>query len=376
MAAEANEPIATLRALRYYSHEDGVSEARPRDDVLLRFVTQRTSVTPVDPLPGDAVEHSIGYGADPIVFAELRNGAVAREGCFVFTERNELLRESVDRLSSVAALRSSNPELEDALAAAEVEPVPGAVAVLGGQRDENYFHWWIDVIARCWLIHNSPYRGCRIVTGRLTEDFQHESLRLLGQSVLPLTRPFQRFGRVVSTRGLTHGSSQSIVPQVTEFSQWCRRTLKLTPSAQRRRLFLSRRAARTRCLVNEEEVLAALGDELEVVELEAKSVEEQAALFCEADVVVAPHGAALTNLLFCPQATAVIELVDEQAPPHTYRRLASLLGHPYIAVGCKPECQRRHEPGRRDIRARAMDVVTAVESLRPRKRVAALRAGR
>jgi Glycosyltransferase 61 len=363
--SETSAAIPTFRALKYYP--DGVGEhvttSNPRDDVLIRFMTQRTSVTPPKPLPGDCLAQVAPYLADPLVMTELHDGAVMRDGCYVFTERNELLRESVDRLASVTELSTSHPDLGADLAAIRPEPSPEAVAILGSQRTPNYFHWWIDILARWWVIRDSPYRGCHLVTPPLGQGFQRESLHLLGLSVTSLTRPLQRFRQVVFSRGLTSGSAQAISPQVVEFAQWCRTTLELSPTPSQRKLFLSRSAARSRGLVDEDEVLTALGAEFERVELEALSVREQAMLFSEASIVVAPHGAGLTNLLFCTQPTAVVELVHEDAPPEIYRRLAGLLGHPYIAVGCEPVARAGLKPGRRDMRASVAAVSEAVAHL-------------
>ncbi|MGC1851315.1 MAG: glycosyltransferase family 61 protein [Solirubrobacterales bacterium] len=350
--------------MRHYSG-DPAEHKRPkklRDDVLVRFATQRTSVTPPDPLPGDCIDQPITYDVDPIVFAELRNGAITRHG-FVFTERNELLRESVDKASYTVRLARSHPDLQVELDATAPEPSPEAVAVLGCQRAGNYFHWWIDVLAKCWVLRNSPYRTYRLVTPPLTQDFQRESLRLLNQSVTPMTRPLHRFHRMVFARGLTYGSAQALSPQITEFAQWCRTTLALRPSSRRRKLFISRRSARSRRLLNEDEVIAALGADFELVELETLSVREKALLLAEATVVVAPHGAGLTNLLFCAEPTAVVELVHDDAPPKVFRRLAGLLGHPYIAVGCRPETQEEVKQDRRDMRASPSDVDAAIARL-------------
>lgn len=358
---DGSDAMPTLRVLKHYSDGDGESR-QLRDDVLVHFATRRASVTPAEPLRGDCVDRAPAYSADPVVLAELRGGAVVRDGAFVFTERNELLRESVDRLSSIDGLCNSHPQLEGELGQTPPEPSPETVAVLGCQRAVNYFHWWIDVIAKLWVIQNSPYRNCRLVTPPLTEGFQRESLHLLKQSVTPMTRPLQRFKRLVYARGLTYGSAQAIAPQVFEFAQWCRGKLELAPTTRRRKLFLSRRSARRRRLINEDQVLAALPG-FERIELESLSVAEETALFAEASVIVAPHGAGLTNLLFCTGPTAVVELVYDDAPPHVYRRLAGLLGHPYIAVGCKPETQARLKPGQRDMSAPIGDVSAAVSRL-------------
>ena len=353
-----------IRALKHYP-DDPEEAQRPkalRADLRVQFVTPRTPVTLPDPLPGDCLESAPDYTADPLALAEIRNGAVLRDGSFVFTERNELLRESVDRLSFADKLFSSHQELEQNLDATPTEPSPDTVTVIGSQRANNYFHWWIDVLAKCWLIQSSPYRTCHLITPPLTQSFQRESLDLLGLRTTPMTRPIHRFRRTLAIRGLTHGSSQAIVPQVAEFARWCRAKLTLPLSPRSRKLFLSRRRARNRRLVNEEEVLALLGADFELIEPETMSVQEQALLFSQAEMIVAPHGASLTNLLLCTQPTPVLELVNDQEPPHTYRRLAALLGHPYIAVGCKSGPTARPLK-KRDIKARPSAVRNAAARL-------------
>jgi capsular polysaccharide biosynthesis protein len=348
--------------MKYHREKGGEEIERPREDLLIHFLTRACSVTPPEPLAGDSIEHPTEYPVDPLVLARLRGGAVTRNG-LVFSERNELLRESLERRSYVDELATAHPSLAAELKATLPEPAPDTVAILASQRAVNYFHWWIDVLPRCWAIQNSPYRGCRLVTPPLTEDFQRESLELLGQRVIPLTRPMQRFRQVIFVRGLTYGSSQAIAPQVFEFAQWCRTTLGLQSAPRGRKLFLSRRRARSRRLTNEDEVLAALGADFELVELETLGLKEETSLLSEASVVVATHGAGLTNLLFCNRPTAVVELVHEDAAPHTFRRMAGLLGHPYMAVTCEPERRTDLKPGRRSMTASPSAVAAAVERL-------------
>ncbi|ESA37263.1 glycosyltransferase putative [Leptolyngbya sp. Heron Island J] len=75
-----------------------------------------------------------------------------------------------------------------------------------------------------------------------------------------------------------------------------------------RRLFLPRRGKRV--IKNELEVRNLLENvfEFETVEDEHRSIEEQIALYQGASVIVAPHGAGLTNLIWCHPGTQVVEL--------------------------------------------------------------------
>lgn len=100
--------------------------------------------------------------------------------------------------------------------------------------------------------------------------------------------------------------------------------------APSRRIFISRSKAARRRLVNEDDlwpVLAAGG--FERVHMEDLSFAGQVALMRETAVLVAPHGAGLTNLLFCPPGTDVVELADLGFPNPNFYAIASAMGHRY-----------------------------------------------
>jgi len=75
------------------------------------------------------------------------------------------------------------------------------------------------------------------------------------------------------------------------------------------RLYISRKNATNRRIINEDEVLSFLNQfGFKSVTLEAMSVAEQVSLMADAEVVLAPHGSGLTNILFCRAGTKVIEI--------------------------------------------------------------------
>ena len=59
------------------------------------------------------------------------------------------------------------------------------------------------------------------------------------------------------------------------------------------------------------------------------SVREQALLFSSSSAVIAPHGAALTNLAFAPEGCRVMELFPDNHHHRHYENLSSLCGLPY-----------------------------------------------
>ena len=56
-----------------------------------------------------------------------------------------------------------------------------------------------------------------------------------------------------------------------------------------------------------------------------------------AECIVAPHGAALTNLVFAPPVTTVVELAAKNYPFTMFRDLAATMGFRYVAIeGLEP----------------------------------------
>jgi hypothetical protein len=101
----------------------------------------------------------------------------------------------------------------------------------------------------------------------------------------------------------------------------------------RRRVFISRGNAPRRRLLNEAEVwplLEAAG--FERVQMEALAFPDQVALMRETAILWAPHGAGLTNMLFCPPRAHVVEMADLAFPNPNFYALASAMRHSYWIV--------------------------------------------
>lgn len=101
----------------------------------------------------------------------------------------------------------------------------------------------------------------------------------------------------------------------------------------RRRLFLSRRQAGYRALVNEAEVLAALAPlGVEAVIPEDYTMAEQIILFASAEVVVGPIGGGSAAIAFAPPGAAYVELVHRRIALPQYGLLTALLGQRYRQI--------------------------------------------
>lgn len=83
-----------------------------------------------------------------------------------------------------------------------------------------------------------------------------------------------------------------------------------TNNFKRKRIYVSRGNAKRRKVINEIQIINLLKKYgFEPVKMDHNTLQQQANLFCQAEAIVAPHGAALTNLLFIQPGTKVIEFI-------------------------------------------------------------------
>ena len=98
-----------------------------------------------------------------------------------------------------------------------------------------------------------------------------------------------------------------------------------------RRIYVSRRQAAHRKILNEDQLMQSLRSlGFVAVALESLSLAEQYKLFATAEVVVAPHGAGLTNLIYAPAGCLLVELFpDDPSIMRHYRWLSHSCQHSY-----------------------------------------------
>jgi capsular polysaccharide biosynthesis protein len=109
-----------------------------------------------------------------------------------------------------------------------------------------------------------------------------------------------------------------------------------------KRWYLTRGHNWRRHVENEGAVRAMLATRgFEPLTMDGRTVAEQAALLAGAECVVGVHGASLSNLVFVPPGTPVIELMPANVRMWMFARLALGMGLPYdVVVGCEPSLPR------------------------------------
>ena len=222
------------------------------------------------------------------------------------------------------------------LAEAQPEAVVGTWLSLLSGSHWNHFHWLTDGIGRLAAMDAATMAQCDgiLVPDNLTPAAE-EALVLSG---VGRWREVRRVGPHD-----TLAVERLLVPWRMADGFWPHPALQafldgLVPEMPYNpdfpaRIWIDRRGAERRPLANEAELIGFLeGAGVVPVQLEGMSLVEQAGLFRQAELVVAPHGAGLANLVFGRAPCAVIELVMDRYQHWGFRRLAALAGLDYDCV--------------------------------------------
>jgi hypothetical protein len=207
------------------------------------------------------------------------------------------------------------------------QDVPGRLGVLTTRGDSNYYHFLHDCLPRTAVLEQAEGVAPvdRWYVPRATR-FQRELLELWGipedQVVDAATVPHVRAGTLV-----VPGVPSLVERNPPWVAQLLRERLR-PPGLARvpgRHLYLTRGTQKAnRVATNEAEVLALLRPlGFEPLDAGDLSVAEQIRTFAEADVLVALHGAALANLVFCSPGASLIELFPSGSLVADYWKMAS-----------------------------------------------------
>ena len=213
----------------------------------------------------------------------------------------------------------------------------------------GYFHWLLDSLVRiqgfehfCKKTGEKPV----IIIPPEPPSWMLQSLELVGYDlgdciqwngkrttvnrlVLPSFSRYQP--NPMTSPAACHWLCDRILSNITSCSSQASNNISFSPN-----IFISRKKAGRRRIVNEDELiekLSRLG--FVAYTLEDMSVAEQVRLFSQAEIVVAPHGAGLTNMIFS-EKVAVIELFGSRIPLF-YFTLAEGLGFQYDFLKCQPQ---------------------------------------
>lgn len=202
--------------------------------------------------------------------------------------------------------------------------VQGSTAVIATTLGSGYGHWLLDELPRLLAL---PRDAAETVIAHATQPFSRLALDhcgWTGGAVLPVGRGTHFHCELLVVPSLVGTVVQPVrrsLDRVAEFAS----AFHTKASVFGEKIYLTRERARRRRVINEPELWAELETSGFVnVRLEELTWPEQINAFRHAKVVVAPHGAGLANLAFCPPGTRVVELFNRSYLHGCFWRLAAL----------------------------------------------------
>lgn len=270
---------------------------------------------PLPAMPGEREMHETFLkeqsGVAPASYvAELRRGRFwGHYGGAVFTDDGRLVPELSKDVwgpllhSAYVRTRLPRPRLLAGRTLSLVTP----------EATTNYHHWTVDMLPRTGLVVRAGYR---------LADFDHVLIKDRG---LPYQREsFARLGlrpeQLIQVSDHDHFEAETLVIPAIRLDntrvprrdiEYVRRLYladEPVPSLSHKRLYVGRKDASFRRVLNEDAFMPFLKENgFEEVAMSGLSVADQARLFSEASIIVAPNGSALANLVFANRACRVVE---------------------------------------------------------------------
>ncbi|GAB3197271.1 capsular polysaccharide biosynthesis protein [Pontibacter aydingkolensis] len=205
--------------------------------------------------------------------------------------------------------------------------------------ENNNYHWFFDCLPRLYFLLNTVQESIKIIMRPDLPAYQLQTLQFIlsgypQAEVVFIGKHDKWQVQEFILPSFISNPQSGYLPQPV--GQWLRekiwRGYNVQIGVPKKRIYISRAKAKTRRVLNEQELLPVLGKYgFEVVRPEELSYQQQVQLFFDAELVVAPHGAGLTNLLFSERCK-VLELHPANLIKTHYFLLCKGLGFEYDAV--------------------------------------------
>jgi capsular polysaccharide biosynthesis protein len=190
----------------------------------------------------------------------------------------------------------------------------------------NYYHWLVQSLPTIDLgLRLNTHRKLTLVLSSL-RPWQEESLALLRCQDIPrqtlqvsdtFLLPSAEFSDLLGqhTPAMVSRAAMTTFRRLSQAVPW--------PYGAADEIYVARTDAHNRVALNEPELIELLERQgVRIVVPSTLSVAEQIAAFRAARLVIGPHGAGLSNIVFCQSGSFVYELLPRHYPNAAFNRLA------------------------------------------------------
>lgn len=271
----------------------------------------------------------------------LKNGVVVGEGGIVtangkiLTDTEFYERDQQRLMNGTRDITTESPLYFD-----------GTLMVLSSPGQQCYYHWMLQLLPRLKILQESQLSYDKIYLNVQNVKFrwQRESLyNVMDHLGIPRDKLLCIENNVVEAKKLLV-TSIAWKPSSSGFwkmrLEWYEKFftdvfVKPNKSETSKYIFISRSKAHYRRISNEASLMALLNKKGFVAfNFEDLGITEQAVLFHNAEIIIGPHGAGWTNLIFCKPGTCIIEIdhgLKSVKQRSGYKKMAKHMGCKYHA---------------------------------------------
>jgi hypothetical protein len=220
----------------------------------------------------------------------------------------------------------------------KIKKINFPVIYFSNREDNQFYHWTFENLPRLMCLDLIPkLKNYPILLRKPLSKFQSESFRLLNIN-----------NKVVISKGFDLEISNLIFPSISappvldyETILWLRKKMLFNfknKKIKKKRIFISRKDTNHRRIINEDDISKRLGlFGFETLTLSRLNLKEQIESFHSAEIVIMPHGAAGTHMIYAPKNSTLIEIQSPTQISTAIFSITQILKQKYgFIVGDKP----------------------------------------
>lgn len=213
----------------------------------------------------------------------------------------------------------------------------GDAAIAHNSYFQNYYHWLLEAMPRLFLLKDQAAQ-LKLILNVNSPGFVKQYAALFGfkEIIYVGDDKLVKTDKIVFSTFTSRGLAM-YEPIIKDMVQWlfAKNDIKENPNPTKN-IFITRKNAKYRRLLNEDEVIAYLSSKgFKIVTLENLTIKEQMQLFADSKCVIGTQGAGMANMIYSTHGKILITIIHEEHPDDAYYNQTSINNTACYYFQCK-----------------------------------------